>query len=251
MQAQRADLDTLVRSGANLLRLVREQTDSIGVAVSFGKDSLATLELACAIFPRVEGYYLYRVANMRIVSEWCDAAKKRWGVNVRQYPHFDLSRLYRNSIYQPHWKAARSTPRIKMTDIENAFRHDADVDWLAMGWRRNDSLSRALILKANGGIDFNARRVYPIRTWRGADVYSFLDSRRIPRPETFGRKDQGGLDFHPQALKFLRDNYPDDWSKWCQAFPFCEQQLIEVSDDDASPDGVALKSKKHERKART
>ena len=59
-----------IASAVNVLSLVRQQTNAIGVAVSYGKDSLAALDLCCRLFARVEAYYLYRVADMDIVAEW-------------------------------------------------------------------------------------------------------------------------------------------------------------------------------------
>lgn len=167
-------------SAQNLLRLVRGQTEAIGVAVSFGKDSLATLDLCVRMFPRVEGYYLFRVRDLDIVREWCEAVYQRHRVVVRQYPHFDLVRCYRNAVLQPHWRGLQNTPRIGMADIEAKFRADAKVDWIAYGWRRNDSLSRAIIMKRYAGYDPNSRRVFPIRSWRRAEVYAYLESRGIP-----------------------------------------------------------------------
>lgn len=213
-------------SSRNLLHLVRIQTNAIGVGVSFGKDSLATLELCCAIFPRVEGYYLFRVRGLSIVDEWSEAVRRRFGVTVRMYPHFDLSRCYRNAVLQPHWKGLDKAPRIDMAGIERAFRADANVEWLALGWRRNDSFSRALIMKSCAGYDHKARRVFPLRAWRRQDVLAFLESRRIPLPPGLGRKEQGGLDFHPAALETLKQNRPDDWAKWLRDFPLSGMQLL-------------------------
>jgi phosphoadenosine phosphosulfate reductase len=214
-----------VQGAVNLLHLVRRETDSIGVAVSFGKDSLVTLDLCCRIFRRVEGYYLYRVANLRIVEEWADNVRRRHNITVRMYPHFDLARCYRNSVLQPHWKTARKAPAVDWQDVERTFRADANVSWLAYGWRRNDSRSRAIILAQCGGIDYKSRRVYPLRIFRRQDVYDYLAARQIPLPPGLGRKDQGGLDFHPEALRELKEKYPDDWAKWLIDFPFAEVQL--------------------------
>lgn len=213
-----------VASAVNLLKIVRAQTDAIGVAVSFGKDSLTTLDLCCRIFRRVEGYYLYRVAGLAIVDEWAAAVKARHGVTVRMYPHFDLSRCYRHAVCQPHWRGLDKTPRIDMSDIEAAFRRDAGVDWIAYGWRRNDSFSRALIMKKTGGLDPAARRVFPLRSWTRAQVYAYLDARGIPRPPTLGRKEQGGLDFHEGALEELRKTSPSDYERWLRDFPFARVQ---------------------------
>lgn len=217
-----------ILSARNLLEIVRSRTNAIGIGVSFGKDSYCTLDLCCRIFTRVEGYYLYRVAGLRVVEEWREMVKTRWGVTVRPYPHFDLSRCYRFAVLQPHHKGHDKTPQIDMADIETSFRADTQTEWLAYGWRRNDSFSRALIMKQCAGLDIKTKRVFPLRSWSRAHVFSYLDERKIPRPDSLGRKDQAGLDFHPSALAFLRDNYPDDWQKWCEAFPFSGAQLRRV-----------------------
>lgn len=209
-----------VISANNILRIVCARTDAIGVAVSFGKDSLATLDLACRLFRRVEGYYLYRVRGLEIVDAWADAVKKRHGVAVRMYPHFDLTRVYRNAVCQPHWRGLHKAPRITMADIEAKFRVDADIDWIAYGWRRNDSFSRALIMKQTGGIDWKTRRVFPLRSWSRSKVYDYLDAHDIPRPPTLGRKEQGGLDFHEEAIAALRETSPRDYRRFLVDFPF-------------------------------
>lgn len=219
--------DEKVRSALSILRLVRQETDAIGVAVSFGKDSLATLDLCCRVFRRVEAYYLFRVRGMRIVREWCDQVLDRYGVMVRQYPHFYLSNHYRDAVLQPHWDCLAKVPKLAMLDIETVFRSEAAVEWIAYGWRRSDSRSRALIMKQCAGYDPKSRRVYPIRSWKRGEVYAYLDARGIARPPDLGRKEQSGLDFHPEALAWLRENYPDDYDLWITDFPFSVARVAE------------------------
>lgn len=226
-----------IRSSANLLKLVRAETEVIGVAVSFGKDSLATLDLCTRIFKRVEAYYLFRVRDLEIVKTWSEQVFFRYGVNVRHYPHFDLSRCYRWAVLQPHWNGVNKTKRIDMKDIENVFRLDAAVEWIAYGWRRNDSFSRALIMKKCAGYDPRSRRVFPLRTWRRADVYAYLKSREIPIPATLGRKEQGGLDFHPGALAELKEHHAGDYKRWLKDFPFAGAQLPATG--RADPEDIA------------
>lgn len=218
-----------LRAARNLLSIVRDETDSIGVAVSFGKDSLATLALCCELFSRVEGYYLYRVRDLRCVAEWARAVYERPGVRVRMYPHFDLVRCYRFSVLQPHWRGLDHTPAVTMADIETAFRLDANVSWIAYGWRRNDSFSRALIMRRCRGLDWPTRRVFPLRAFRRREVYEFLDSHGISHPPPLGRKEQGGLDFVKPALAWMREQYPDDWQRWVTDFPFSAVMLAEAA----------------------
>jgi 3'-phosphoadenosine 5'-phosphosulfate sulfotransferase (PAPS reductase)/FAD synthetase len=220
-----------------MLRILRDETDTIGVGVSFGKDSLAVLDLCCRIFEpsRIHGYYLFRVRGLSIVDEWSEDVRRRTGVVVRMYPHFDLSRCYKHHVLQPHWKL--SIPKISMADIENSFRKETGVDWLAYGWRRNDSYSRTMIMKQTGGVDFKSRRVFPLRSWRRGEVYEYLDARGIPRPATLGRKEQGGLDFHEGSLRELSTR-EDDWALWLQDFPFSELQ-IRTDETTSAEDGGA------------
>ncbi len=217
-----------INTAVNLLSLVRLETDSIGIAVSFGKDSLTTIDLCYEIFDRLEEYYLYRVRDLSIVNEWNRFVKKRYNLIVRMYPHFDLSRCYRNAVLQPHWKdLARNTPQISMADIEFVFRKEKNIDWIAYGWRRNDSFSRALIMKQTNGFDEKSKRVFPLRTFTRKKVYEYLAKRKIPIPNNLGRKEQAGLDFHPKAIRFLKENNYEDYLKWIKDFPFSEIQLVD------------------------
>lgn len=227
-----------IASAVNLLSLVRQQTNAIGVAVSYGKDSLAALDLCCRLFARVEAYYLYRVADMDIVAEWRETVLRRTGVTVRDYPHFDLARCYRHAVLAPHWKDLE-VPRVKLTDIEQVFREDANVEWIALGWRATDSLNRAIILKQCRGWDPNARRVFPLRKWRNSQVYDYLDAAGIKRPPTLGRVEQGGLDFNPGALAALS---PEDTRRWMNDFPFSGVQLNRPQPEPT--DDVTVKGKR-------
>ncbi|OQB75484.1 MAG: hypothetical protein BWX89_00027 [candidate division TA06 bacterium ADurb.Bin131] len=214
-------------SAVNLLKLVRQETDSIGVSLSFGKDSLATLDLCCAVFDRVEAFYLYRVRDLEIVKKYSQYVKDRYNVEVRMFPHFDLCRCYKYAVLQPHWKnLSKKVPVVKMRDIENQFRAEKNIVWIAYGWRRNDSFSRALIMKQTKGFDYKNKRVFPLRSWNRKDVIDFLNKRKIPIPNSFGRKEQGGLDFHPEALRYLKENFKEDYEKWIVDFPFSEVQLL-------------------------
>jgi len=216
-----------VQQAIRQLQIVRDSTDVIGVGCSFGKDSLAVLDLCCRVFPRVEAFYLYRVRGLSFVDDWIKKVQARYGVVFRQYPSGNLSHCYANSVLQPHWSAARKAPIIKQVDIENTFRCDAGVEWIALGWRRSDSFNRAIILKKSGGIDFGSRRIFPIRTWKRSDVYAYLARRKITPTPGFGRKEQGGLDFHPGAIDYIRQR-PADWDRLTKDFPFIGVQSSEI-----------------------
>lgn len=215
-------MSKLEQSSLGLLSIVSQETDKIGVGISFGKDSMATLDLCCRCFKEVAGYYLARVRDLEIVAEWSEAVFRRYGVRVREYPHFDLARCYRHHVLQPHWNLDAHC--VTMADIEKKFRTDFGVEWIAYGWRASDSFSRLMIMKQTGGIDFKTKRVFPLRKWLRRDVYAYLEKVGIPIPDKLGRKEQGGLDFHPDALSAIQ-RHQRDWNRWREDFPFSELQL--------------------------
>lgn len=132
-----------VRSARNLLSIVRQEQDAIIVAMSFGKDSWATLDLCIQTFSRVEAFYLTRVLGLECVADWCDAVKRRYGISVLVLPHWDLSRRFRHAVLQPHWRDHPRPPRVSARDVEEYVRTVFSVRWIAYGWRRNDSMARS------------------------------------------------------------------------------------------------------------
>ncbi len=215
-----------ITSAISLLNLVRQQTDTIGVGISFGKDSLSVLDLCSKVFPKIYGYYLFRVRNISLIEDWRQYVKQRYSVDVVMIPHFDLSRCYKNGVLRPHTEQAASVPKITMKDVEVYFKSYTGVEWLAYGWRRNDSFSRAIIMKQTAGYDEKNKRIFPLRSFKKSDVLEYLKDNNIPRPPSLGREEQGGLDFHPEAIRTLKEQYPEDYKRWDTDFPFSGLQLL-------------------------
>jgi len=225
---ERPELQAKIASALNLLNIIRQETDRIGVAMSFGKDSLTTLDLCSQIFPakNIKAFYLYRVEGLIVIERWRKYVEKRWGVETIMLPHFDLSRIYRNAVLMPNWKGLEETPRITMRMIEDYFRKIMNLTWIAYGWRRNDSINRAVIMKRWAGFDYENFRVFPIWLWKRREVYSYLEAKEIMIPPKLGREEQGGFDFHPGALRYLKEHSPGDWRKWLRDFPYSEVMLL-------------------------
>jgi len=226
---QSTSLELLVRAAENVLRIIRDETSEIVVACSFGKDSLATVDLCSRVFDRLHVFYLYRLPGIRLIERYRRLIKRRYKniVQIMMLPHFDLSRIFRYAVLMPHWRGLEDTPALTFREVEDYVRLKTGVEWVAYGWRRNESIHRAVILKHPDGIDFNNFRVFPIWRWTAKDVYAYLHRIGIPPPPTFGRRDQSGFDFHPAALKYLRDNEPDTWRRWLECFPFSPVMLVE------------------------
>jgi phosphoadenosine phosphosulfate reductase len=210
-----------------LLRSVREESDSILVGVSGGKDSLVVLDLCCALFPRVEGYCM-RILDVRCATADAELAARRHRIPLHVVPHFDTPRLIKHAVFRFHRNDADNVRELKLKDIESDLRSKTGIDWLATGERMTDSAARRIMMTENGGINHKSRHVYPIADWLDRDVFSYLRAKRIPLPERWGRVlTQGGTGFTltPAVLRHVRAKYPDDYERIRQAFPFAESLI--------------------------
>jgi phosphoadenosine phosphosulfate reductase len=222
-----------LESARTILSFVRGQTDAVGVAYSAGKDSEVVLDLAKRFgFARIEAYHAYKVPDLKIVREFVRRAERRYGIEVRLYPWFTLSKMFRGALLMPHRAALARLPLVGQVEIEDRFRAEASISWILMGWRSSDSLSRAMILRQNGGIDEKHRRAFPLHRWRRGEVFSYLKVRRIPIPESFGRREQGGLDLHRDAVSILRKYYPEDYRRYLEVFPYAKIYEIDAARDN-------------------
>jgi hypothetical protein len=63
--------------------------------------------------------------------------------------------------------------------------------------------------------------VSPLSEWTKLDVLSYLKGRGLPIPDSSGRS-ATGIDLSTPALLWLHDNFPHDFAKLCEVFPFTE-----------------------------
>lgn len=199
-----------------VLRCVRAQTDRILVYFSGGKDSLCTLDLCVRVFPQVEACYFYRVPGMKITQDLLTPVRKRYDIVIHEIQANDVATVLRDGILSPP-RPIKETP-----DGLRTLMAARSLLWSARGIRASDSLARRGILRQGGAINLHSHQVYPLAWWNREEVLDYLRVRRLPRPPTFGRQEQGGVDFHPDTYEFLRTRYPEDWSKWLEVFPYAE-----------------------------
>lgn len=199
------------------------------VALSGGKDSLATLALAVDEFgaDHVRAFFMYFVKGLRCVEQtirWCE---RRYKIEVEFYPHWTLGLAYKYATYMPHRTGADEWRDMRQVDIEMAVRRDTEVEWIAYGHRMTESIERVGMLSKNEGYDPDGRRVYPLRSWNEASVMAYLRQQKIPHPPklTILKRASSGISFQEDCLIAIRDRYPDDFQKIVTVFPFVPAKL--------------------------
>jgi 3'-phosphoadenosine 5'-phosphosulfate sulfotransferase (PAPS reductase)/FAD synthetase len=115
----------------------------------------------------------------------------------------------------------KQLPDIKQRDMYDIIRGDTGADFIITGAKLADSAWRRRY--------FNLTKdwtdvIHPIKDWNKLDVLGYLRTRGIPEPPSSG-KNATGIGVDETSVLWLSDNYPDDFKKLCEVFPYAEARV--------------------------
>jgi phosphoadenosine phosphosulfate reductase len=187
------------------------------IAFSGGKDSLVIMDMACRMFDQVEAYFMYLVPHLECVDEEIEKGRKRFGVNIRMYPHWILQKMVQEGVYTSEWFGYQSLPEWKLRDVYAFAIKDIGINCVATGAKATDSSWRRRFMST---AHFDAV-INPIAKWHKYDVISYLRSHDIALPPSSG-KSATGVDLSTPSLLWLHDQYPKDYARLLKVFPFAQ-----------------------------
>lgn len=204
-------------------------SSAVIVALSGGKDSLVTLDLCVKKFGagRVKAFHMYLVKGLECVEQGLRRCESRYKIEVTFVPHWMLGLAYKNATYMPHRRRADGWRDTKLGDIEMMVRAQLGPHWIAYGHRMNDSIERVGMLSKNGGVERSSLRVYPLRSWNEAAVVSYLRAKKIQLPPklTVLKRSMTGVSFQEDVLIAIREQFPEDFEKIVEKFPYLPAKL--------------------------
>lgn len=205
------------------------------VGLSGGKDSLVTLDLCAKVWghtpqnDRVVAYSMHFLPGLECHDVPVDRAGRRFGVRVIKVMDYMTSNLIRLGVYRNHIREAivgdKRLPKAGLKDVFAAVRKESGIRLIASGERMDDSLHRRGQLHKCSGYEEKTGRVFPIWDWSQLDVFGYLRSRHIPIPVGVGKFSMNGVGLRLETLKFLRENWPLDYQKILEVFPYADAQL--------------------------
>lgn len=217
---------SLMEQTYRTINAVREQSDSVIVFCSLGKDSLVTLDLVYPQFKRVVCVFMYFVPGLEHIERWVNWAKARYPkMEFMQIPHWNLSFILRGGLYcVPNPKIKL----IKLADVVKAVRLKTGIDYVFLGMKKADSMNRRLMLKGyEAQMYINNMQAYPLADWTQKDVLAYMKQRGIPEPVRYSLKASSGTGFNIDCFLWLRENYPQDLKRIYRVFPMSERILFE------------------------
>lgn len=212
-------MGVLAESRAALKALAARYPAGVIVGFSGGKDSWAVLDLCVRVFPRVEPYFWYLVPGLECEERELRRAERRYGLTVRRLLHPYVPGYFQSALFMPDLGGRERLRLCDQADSEAVLRRRTGLDLVALGWRKCDSIERAIVLNQTGPHDAKARRCFPIASWTERDVYAYLRAAGIPAPYQFGERRNTGVALKPRPLAALKKHYPDDYAKILRVFP--------------------------------
>ena len=199
------------------LRQAAEKHDSVCVMYSGGKDSMTVMDLCCRTFKRVEAFYMYFVPGLESEEAKLRFCKDRFGVTVRQMPHWASIRSLRSWAYVDPQPALDLLPDWQLRDCYQLAMDDTGCPFVAAGAKKSDSSWRRRFMKGTEHWEF---LLNPIADWNKFDTLGYLKAQGIPIPEARQGKNATGLDLSMASLRHLQDGHPDDFARLSEYFPY-------------------------------
>lgn len=220
--------------------------DSVIVAVSGGKDSLATLDICCRQFKRVEAFFMYTVKGLSFQEAMFAYLKKRYGVDIYRVPHHDLFRVQGEQVLSWYRPSIEPWRQATQREAYDHIRRHFGIEWIATGEKKCDSILRRACMMLRGQWDWARMCYYPLMDWSQNKVWDYNRLMRLPTPADYvwGRGSFAGLT--GKDLYFLRRHFPEDYQRVLAVFPFCAAMLAHYELYELSHDKTGSANRKDE-----
>lgn len=215
-----------VQSAQACIENIKGKTSEAIVMLSFGKDSLVTLDMIYPQFKTLHCVFMYFVKDLEHIQRWINWVQVRYPrINFHQVPHWTLTYTLRYGLY------CVPDPKVKLltlSDVCKAMRKKFGCDYVFLGMKKADSMNRRLMLMGYQKQKYeNNGFVYPLADWTQKEVLAYMKQHNLPEPVIYGTIQGSGVGFSVDCFKWMRDNCPNDLQKFYKAYPMSERILME------------------------
>ncbi len=222
----------LIKSGSETIASIAGTTDTILLAFSCGKDSIAAWLECRKHFKRIIPYYMYLVPDLEFVDNSLAYYEQWFGCRIMRVPHPSLYRMLAHCVFTPPERrgviVAARLPLPTYAEIQSFIREDLDLPqsvYTASGVRAVDSPARMIALRSRGSINHGKKQFFPIWDWNKAKLVAEIKGSGVKLPVVytlFGRSFDG-VDY--RFLAPLAERFPADYRRILDWFPLAEAEL--------------------------
>ena len=186
-----------------VLNRVRQQSDSVLLFYSGGKDSIVLLDLLSKKFEKVYAVQMYFVPGLRHIQKYIEWSRMKYeNVEFKEIPHWNLTFILASGTY---CSPVPDMPLKTFKDVIKKQKEETGSQFAFMGMKQADSMNRRLMLKS---LELQAisktGNVYPLSLWKDADIHSYIRFHKLIKPITYGEnKRSHGAIFNEAVFLYL------------------------------------------------
>jgi len=209
-----------------ILQEIRKQTDEIILFHSLaGKDSIALLDMTTKIFKQVHCFFMFIVKDLQHMNRYRLYFEKNYkNASWYEVEHFALA-SYKQIGHLGMIENAKEKNN-SLAKIMQQARKQLKIDWVVLGSKQSDGLSRRLQLRTYEyeAIDFKNKKCYPLSKLSNKEVLQYIQNENCIQPLNYGdnRQSQSNDITDPIFLSWCKKNYPGDYQKILNVFPDCD-----------------------------
>jgi len=192
---------------------------SILVMVSRGRDSLCMVQTMLDYVPRERMTFLHlrTYQTLDLVNSHLGRIESRFGIHLEIQPSRQAAKM-------------KTGKPGDFSKERNHWREYYNADLVAYGFRADESVSRAVIMRQwPDGINRKSLECYPLKRWNRAVVAQYAKSKRLPLADeyNYGYRD---IDiFTGEGAVWLHDVHPEDFKRACLEDPNLEGEYVRAT----------------------
>ena len=208
--------------------LKKESNDIILFHSVLGKDSIVLMDLLYKKGFNVIPIFQYHVKGLDIVENRINYFENKYKVRFIQLPHYCLS----SHIRIGYMGIAKDEKQkiIKLSDIIKSAQNITNIDWVVLGFKKNDGIDRRIMLnefEKDFYINFKNKKAFPLADWKNKDCYAYIEQNNLIKPFVYNQKKPSSdielRDIH--FLSYMKNNHKEDLDKIINQFPEVEHLL--------------------------
>lgn len=199
---------------------------NVTVLFSTGRDSTVMLDLFMQRARESVGLvvFMHMAPGLFIHERILQYYEKRYKIEITRLPHPD-SAMTINTREKKH--------KITNADFEKYLRISHGAEWIAYGYRKDESLQRrGQLTLAKEGIDWKYRKVFPIAEWAAKHCAGWVKRSRLILPPEYAMGIRDITSFKGPALLYLVKNYPEDYERIAAVYPDVKAELMRAIDKE-------------------
>ena len=203
-----------------MARLAKTHDTAI-VSYSTGKDSMIVMDLCAKHFKKVIALHMYLVRDIAYIERGLNYARRRWGCEVIQYPHWALFKYMKDNQFC-NYPEAKFLTEVSLSDVYALALRDTGCKLILTGAKKADGLWRRRWLRTLETSLVYANVKFPIQEWMKLDVTAYMKTNAIPMPALSASAKSGvsGIGLNSESILWMNDTQPDDYDRMTRVFPF-------------------------------